>query len=194
MNKQNGFSLIELMVTLAIAAIVLSIGVPSFQTYIQNNRQTITINELATALQLARNSAITRKIQVTLCKSSDGATCATGAGAGSDWKQGWMMFTNRNNITATAGLTATETLLRVHPVLSGDGSFIGNNNVANRVSFNSKGLALGSNGTITRCDSRGASSAKAVVISVGGQIRQAIDGGGDGTVDIDNTNGTNVTC
>jgi type IV fimbrial biogenesis protein FimT len=181
------------MVTLAIAAIVLSIGVPSFQAYIQNSRQTTDINELATALQLARNTAISRKVRVTICKSNDGANCRTGGGSG-DWKQGWMLFTNPNNITGTAGLTAAEELLRVHGALGGDGSFIGNNNVVNRVSFNAKGLALGSNGTITRCDSRGNTSAKALVISLGGQVRQAVDDSGNGIVDVDGTGATDVTC
>lgn len=192
MKMQNGFSLIELMVTVAIAAIVLTIGVPSFQAYIQNSRQTTTLNELATALQLARNNAITRRVRVTLCKSSDGANCPSGAGSG-DWTQGWMMFTNPNNDNT---LDAGETLLRVHGAIAGASSLIGNNNVVNKVSFDAKGIARSSNGTITHCDSRGATSAKALVISVGGHVRQAIDSDSDGIVDVINGAGVpvNVTC
>jgi len=173
MNKQNGFSLIEVIVTMAIAAIVLSIGVPSFQSYTQNNRQTIAINELATALQLARNSAVSRRVDVTLCKSLNGANCIVGAGSG-DWSQGWMVFTNPNGIDGTAGLTP------------------GNNNVVNQVTFSSQGLALGSNGTITYCDSRGNTASTALVISVGGQVRQAEDTDGDGIVE--NGGGNPVPC
>ena len=188
MKMQNGFSLVEAIVTLAIAAIVLSIGVPSFQTYIQNSRMSTDITELATALQLARNTAVTQRTRVTLCKSSDGATCPVGAGSG-DWSQGWLMFTDPND---DGVLDAGETVLRVHEALSGDGTFVGNNNVVNRVTFTAKGLALGRNGTIKRCDSRGATHAKAIVISTGGQIRQATDDvGSDGIVDV---NGVNITC
>lgn len=190
MKMQNGFSLIELMVTLAIAAIVLTIGVPSFQAYTQNNQQTITVNELATALQLARNNAISRRVRVTLCKSSDGATCPSGAGSG-DWTQGWLMFTDPNN---NSTLDAGETQLRVHGAVTGTATLIGNNNVVNKVSFDAKGIALGSNGTITHCDSRGATSAKALVISIGGQVRQATDDSGNGIVDVDGTGATDVTC
>lgn len=187
MNEQNGFSLIELMVTLAIAAIVLSIAVPSYQTAVQNNRRTTATNELATALQLARSTAVSQRVVTIVCKSPDGATCPTGAGSG-DWTQGWMVFTDPND---NGSMDGGETLIRVHGALSGNATFIGNNNVVNRVSFSPQGLARGSNGTITHCDARGAADASALVISVGGQVRHATDTDGDGTVDL---NGANVTC
>jgi len=184
MSRKNGFSLVEVIVTMAIAAIVLTVGVPSFQSYTQNNRQTIALNELATALQLARNSAISRQVPVTLCKSPNGANCVIGAGSG-DWSQGWMIFTNPNGIDGIANLDpdAGEELLRVHGALQGNATLIGNNNVVNQVTFSSQGLALGRNGTITHCDSRGNTAATALVISVGGQVRQAEDSDDDGIVE-----------
>jgi type IV fimbrial biogenesis protein FimT len=191
-NKQNGFSLIEAMVTLAIAAIVLSIGVPSFQLYIQNNHQTTAISEMATALQLARNTAITRRTPVTLCKSPNGTNCVIGGGSG-DWSQGWMMFTNPNGIDGTAGLTAAEELLRVHEALQGNNTFIGSGPIVNQVTFMPRGLINnGFGGTITHCDSRGNTAANALVISIGGQVRQAEDTDGDGVVE--NGTGGPVTC
>jgi type IV fimbrial biogenesis protein FimT len=191
MSTQNGFSLIEAMVTLAIAAVVLSVGVPSFQTYIQNSRQATAVNDLATALQLARNTAISRRVRVTVCKSNDGASCRTGAGSG-DWSQGWIIFTDPTNAgTVDAG----EALLRVHGALGGNATLIGvRPTTVNRVSFKPQGMADGSVGHITYCDSRGAGQASALVISFGGQVRRAADDSGDGIVDIDGTNGTNVTC
>jgi len=173
--------------TMAIAIIVLTIGVPSFQASISNNRKTTAVNDLTTALSMARSTAITRRQQITVCKSNDGAICNTGAGSG-DWTQGWMMFTNPNGDTV---LDAGEELLRVHGKLPGNGSFIGNNNVVNRVSFSPQGLARGSNGTITYCDSRGATKASALVIAVSGQVRHAIDENNDNIVDVE---GVNVSC
>ena len=191
MKKRNGFTLIELIVTMAIAAIVLSIAVPSYQASVQNNRKTTSINALATALQLARSTAITRRVTVTICKSNDTAnaspTCRNGGGSG-DWSQGWMVFTNPDNDTV---LDPGETLLRVQGALDGNASFIGNNNVVNQISFQSSGLARGSNGTITHCDARGAADASALVISVGGQVRHAVDTDADNIVDVQ---GANISC
>jgi type IV fimbrial biogenesis protein FimT len=186
MYSQKGFSLVEAMMTLAVAAIVLSMAVPSFQNYIQNSRQTSAVNDLATALQLARSTAITRRVQVTVCKSTDGATCPVDSG---DWSQGWIIFTDPNN---SGTLDAGEELLRVHAALPGNATFSGNRLVDDNVSFSAQGLARGSNGTITYCDARGATHAAALVISVGGQVRRAADdSGSDGIVDVD---GDNVSC
>ena len=191
MNKRNGFTLIELIVTMAIAAIVVSIAVPSYQASVQNNRRTTSLNELTTAFQLASNTAITRRINVTVCKSSDtnvaAPSCNSGGGSG-DWTQGWIIFTDPDNdFTFDAG----ETLLRVHAALSGNATLSGNNNVINKVSFSPTGLARGSNGTITHCDARGAADASALVISVGGQVRHAVDTDADNIVDVQ---GVNISC
>lgn len=181
MDSGKGFSLIEVMVTLAIAAIVLSVGVPSFQSFIQSNRQTTAINELATALQLARSTAVSRRVRVTVCKSPDGLNCATGGGSG-DWSQGWMVFANPGNGNAPANPNTD--LLRVHGALAGNATLIGSGPTVNRVSFRPQGMVDGNIGTITYCDSRGASHASALVISFGGQVRHAVDEiGNDGIVE-----------
>jgi type IV fimbrial biogenesis protein FimT len=94
MNNQQGFTLIELMVTVAISAILLGIGVPSFRAMIQNNRIDAASNDLVSGLQLARSEAIKRGIPVVLCASSDQATCA----ATPVWTTGWVV---RNQAVTT---------------------------------------------------------------------------------------------
>lgn len=79
MNFNTGFTLIELIVTLAVAAIILTIGVPSFQEALQNNRRTTQVNEIIGAFNIARSEAIKRGMKVTMCKSADSATCDTTA-------------------------------------------------------------------------------------------------------------------
>jgi len=169
MCKRNGFSLIEVIVTLAIAAIVLSIAVPSFQSYTQNNRQTIAINELATALQLARSSAITHRMRAVVCKSSDATNCT----ADGTWTQGWIVFTDAdNNNTLDAG----ENILRVHGAVQGNVTISGNANTANLIAFNPQGILVSLNGRITYCDSRGNNYATALFISRAGRVRFEDDG------------------
>jgi type IV fimbrial biogenesis protein FimT len=187
-KNSQGFTLIEVLMVIAIAIIVVSIGIPSYQTSIKNNRKTTAINDLRTALSLARSSAITRRERVTVCRSNDGAICNAGAGSG-NWSQGWMIFTNPNN--GNTVLNSGGVLLRVHGALKGDISYIGNNNVINQISFSPQGLARGSNGTITYCDTRGVTQAGALVIAVSGQVRYALDSNGDNIVDVE---GVNVSC
>lgn len=88
--RSSGFTLVELVITVALAAIILSAAVPSFRTLIQNNRITAQVNEFVTALNLARSEAVKRGVSVRVCTSVDGASCA---GSG-DWQQGWIVFSD----------------------------------------------------------------------------------------------------
>ena len=100
MNRQRGFTLIELIITVAIVAILLAIGVPSFQEMMRNNRVAAHTNDRLSSLNLARSEAIKRGVRVSLCKSSDGLSCATTG----DWTQGWIVFVDTDNdATVDAG-------------------------------------------------------------------------------------------
>ncbi len=93
-KKENtGFSLVELMVTLSIAAIVLSFAAPSFSTTIQNNRLTTETNNLISSLTLARSEAIKRRTNITMCSSNDQATCTNTA-----WQYGWIVVDAAGNV------------------------------------------------------------------------------------------------
>jgi len=147
-----GFTLMELMVTIAIAGILLGVAIPSFTSIISSNRLTTYANELVTALNLARSEAIKRGVRITLCKSTNGNSCT----AGNDWSQGWITFTDQNNNAAYD--SATETLLRVQ-TKSANATIIGNTNVANYISYIATGqtkLTSGAfqAGTIKVCDDR----------------------------------------
>lgn len=82
----SGFTLIELMVTLAVAAIVLSVAVPSFQTQLLNNRSIVLGEDFASAVNYTRSEAIKRAGRVSLCASKDGATCV------GTWTDGFIAF------------------------------------------------------------------------------------------------------
>lgn len=77
MRSSRGFTLIELMITVAILAILLGVGVPSFVDYIRNSRTSTQVNELATALGFARSEAIARGVPVSVA-AIDNVTLANG--------------------------------------------------------------------------------------------------------------------
>jgi type IV fimbrial biogenesis protein FimT len=91
MRYSRAFTLIELMVTLAILAILLGIAAPSFREAIQNSRtQTIT-NSLVSALQFARSEAIKRGTGVDICRqNTDGTACEDNT----TWQSGWLVKLN----------------------------------------------------------------------------------------------------
>jgi type IV fimbrial biogenesis protein FimT len=77
------------MVTVAVASVIASFGIPSFQSMMQNNRSVTHTNDLITALNLGRSEATRRATQIELCASSDGATCSNSV----DWSNGWIVRT-----------------------------------------------------------------------------------------------------
>jgi type IV fimbrial biogenesis protein FimT len=88
-RRQHGFSLAELMTTLAIAGIGLSLAVPGLQNILADNRRAAAVNTLVTSLHLARSTAITRNEPVALCPSKSGFACDDG-----HWQDGWLQFTD----------------------------------------------------------------------------------------------------
>ena len=91
--KQSGVTLLELMVVLAIAAILLTIGIPSFASLAHSSRLSSATNELLASLHLARSEAIKRGGRAVICSSASGAACANSG----DWHQGWVVFHDANN-------------------------------------------------------------------------------------------------
>jgi len=94
-SRNGGFTLVELMVTLAMAAILAMLAAPAIGDFIVKSKMTNTVNEFSGSILRARNEAVSRNICVTLCMSSTAAgsapACTT---SGSDWQVGWIGFLN----------------------------------------------------------------------------------------------------
>lgn len=93
MNTQHGFTILELMAIVAITGILLTVGLPSFQTLMFNNRITSQLNQLSSSLALARSEAVKLNRTVVVCPSTTGTDCTPGV----DWDVGWITFIDRNH-------------------------------------------------------------------------------------------------
>lgn len=86
--RQRGFTLLELMVAVAILSILTGIAVPSFTDTIRNNQIAAVSSDLVAAMALARNEAMKRGVRVSVCPAADQDNCADGV----DWSKGWIVF------------------------------------------------------------------------------------------------------
>jgi len=105
-RRVAGWTAVELMTVLAVAAILLAIGVPAFRGLIEGQKLRTTANALFTAVNLARSEAIRRGRRVDLVPAGDG----------SDWRNGWLVFIDRDNDQRP---DAGETVVRVFPAVDG---------------------------------------------------------------------------
>lgn len=106
----RGFTLIELMTTLAVVAVLVTIGIPGFRDFIFNTRMVAETNDLVTSLNFARSEAVRRNAVVSVCASVDGSACS----GSSDWSAGWIVFNGNGNQAA-----GSADVLRVNGAVSG---------------------------------------------------------------------------
>jgi len=177
----SGFTLMELMITLALAGVLLAIAVPNMRVFGQNNRLTAASNDLLRSFQMARSEAIKRQQNVAVCASADptAATPACSYGA----FNGWIVFQDTNGNWQPDGAPAEPILERherVDPTV-----FVRTDNDGiesfNQTGFANPAGARSPTRNIVLCDSRGvhlaagSSTARAVVISPTGRTRVTKD-------------------
>ena len=132
-TSRAGFTLIELMMVIAIAGIMILLAAPSFVSMTQRYRALSEVNGFAGDLLFARSEAIKRGAPVSMCVSSDGATCLASS---VDWHKGWIIFTD-----AVPDLTIG-TMLRVQKGWTGTDTFKANNSLSS-ISYSRDGFTVG---------------------------------------------------
>jgi len=166
LGRQTGFTLGELLTTIAVLGIGMSLAVPSFETAVRNNRRATAVNRLVSTMHLARSEAVTRNMQVTICASSDGASCDA-----ADWNAGWIYFTDADRDRAVdaddnlLGMTPAQTALEIDSA-----------EFASYFAYRPNGRVMvdtpaQNSGEFTFCDERGAEFARVVIVATSGQPR-----------------------
>jgi len=171
LSKQYGFSLVELIATLSIAAILLTTAVPGFFSMIQRDRLTTQANDFVSTLSLARAEAASRGQRIVVCKSASPYNACTGAGG---WEQGWIVFTDMNGDDLyTAAADGANGILKVHEALGGNTTLSGDANIGNSIAFLGTGFStVPQLRSLSLCDSSAdANKGKNIVLLAIGQAR-----------------------
>jgi type IV fimbrial biogenesis protein FimT len=132
-QRELGYTLVEILVSIAVVSILAAIAIPSFKYVTTSNRITTEVNTLLGDMQFARGEAIKEGQSVTVCVSSDGLTC-TGT---TNWHNGWIVFMDTNNNGVKDG---GESVLRTHVALTGGDTFVADQGFT-RAIFNRLGYA-----------------------------------------------------
>ena len=165
-NKERGFTLIELIIAVSLTALLLTMAVPALTSFVSNARQTGVLNDLVSSMHLARSAAITTNTRVTICTSSGGSNCDAAS-----WDQGWIVFSDRDTDQA---VDDDETIIgasgEINDVSIRSGEF------GQFLMYRPNGRVMNASvnanlGQFTVCDGRGSDYAKVLIVDLSGRPR-----------------------
>ena len=170
-TSASGFTLVEMMITVFIMSVLVSFAFPAMKEAVRSYQLTSKANNVANILNHARSEAAKRGLRVTICSSTDGASCA-GANQ-NNWHQGWIMFVDNDNNATVSG---TDVIVQSAPA---NAEFtIVLNGTSNYLSFVSLGMPKTTgfswwSGTIAvrRAQDSGADPGRSVIVNLAGSIR-----------------------
>jgi type IV fimbrial biogenesis protein FimT len=157
MKRNRGFTLVELMITVIVIAVVATVAVPNFARVIESTRLTGYSSELVSAVNTARSEAIKRGSRVGVCASNDQATCS----GSDDWSTGWIVYVDD-------GSGNVDEVLRVREAFDGDVSIDGQSG-ASGLTYRDTGAVLDAVGIEIDIPSCDGGTARTVSVNLAGR-------------------------
>lgn len=166
MQREHGFTLIELMIAVGLTGLLLSMAVPALDGFVANARQTGAVNDFVSSIHVARSTAVTTNSRVTICASASGTACEAVS-----WDQGWIVFADRDSDQT---VDVDETIVSTAAGI--DGLSIQSGDFAASMTYRPNGRVMnagvnGSAGEFTVCDRRGSAHAKVMIVELSGRPR-----------------------
>jgi type IV fimbrial biogenesis protein FimT len=166
-TANHGFTLIEIMITITVAMILLSLAVPSFRSTILNARMAANANEFVTAINLARSSAVRYQRDATVCPTDDFAAAVPTCNGGTDWSDGWIVWVDKDRDDATDA----DEILAVHEPLAGASTLTSGGN--SEFTYDARGFGTSGADTLSLCDDRTNETGRTVSVNNAGRTSVA---------------------
>ncbi len=166
-NGQRGVTLLELMIVLAVAGVLLSVGVPSFRNVIMDNRLTDQSNAFMAAVASTRSAAVRFQRNATICPLLDYEAALPSCNPGTDWSNGWMVWVDRDRDGAASAGEIVSVQEPMQDALTFES--VG----ADPITYNARGFLTAGANDLELCDSRSGEEGRVIRINGVGRTEVA---------------------
>ena len=164
-TREKGFTLLELLVVLAIGSILLSVGVPSFRDVIMDNRMSDQANAFVVSVNAARSSAVRFQREATICPTAGFDDAVPSCDAGADWTDGWIVWVDKNRDAATS---ANEIVSVQEPL---DDTLTITTLTAESITYDARGFSVAGGDELLLCDNRAGEEGRLIRINGVGRTK-----------------------
>jgi len=164
-KRESGFTVVELLITVAVCAILLTMAGPTFSAVVHKNRISAASNQLYVSLYAARGEALKRRSAVRVCPSANSTSCRNDG----DWSDGWLIFEDAN---ANNAPDAAE-IIQLVDGFEGDINMQVSTALFGYVQFQPTGVAVGNGGNTGEfrlCHADSNALSRVVNISASGRV------------------------
>lgn len=163
MKTFQGFTLVELLVTLLVATLLLTLGVPAMRDFVLDGRVVAVTNDFVTSINVARATAIKQQRNAEICVSTTWNNSPPTCTGGTNWTDGWVVWVDQNADTV---LDANE-VLRVSETQTGGTTLVGA--ASTLFQYGPTGF-VNAGDTVDICDGRAGETGRRVTVAATGRV------------------------